>query len=385
MEKTEIGIGLIGAGARSAVLKLLFGCGTKLRLRGVYDPDAGHARERAASLGFPQARICASEVEVLESAAVDWVLVFSPNCFHAGQVAAALRAGKDVFTEKPMATALEDCEEVCRAYQQSGRQLATGFVLRYSPIYRKIRELLDAGEIGRIISIEADDNLPVTLGSYIMRNWRRRRANAGPYILEKNCHDLDLLNWFTGSLPARVASFGGLDFFVPKNERLRREYTDAEGRSPFTAIPDDHGEASPFLADKDIVDNQVCILEYRNGIRATFHATLANRLPDRRMYISGSEGTLVLSREVIRVRRLGEEAVRTYDFHNQDEHGGGDAVIMRELYETMCGGGAPKSSGMQGLRSAVVALGLDEAQRTGTVVDLDAVWRRLGIQGEGEA
>ena len=211
-----------------------------------------------------------------------------------------------------------------------------------------------------------------------MKNWRRLRANAGPYILEKCCHDLDLLNWFIGSLPCKTASFGGLNFYVPENDYLRIEHTKADGTGPFNYYPDPNAVESPFTCDKDIVDNQVIILEYRNGVRATFHTSMSNPIPERRMYISGSEGTLVLSYGKISVRRIGEEAVRHYDLEITDGHAGGDQVIMDEFYKAMMGELPPKSTGLEGLESAVIALSIDKAQRSNTVVDIESVWKKLG-------
>lgn len=374
----KIGICMIGAGLRSGVTRLLFGKHDNLKLVSICDPDAGRAAERAVSLGFDDVPVFSDCEQAINAPGVDWVMIFSPNTCHAGHIMAAFRAGKNVFTEKPMATTIEDCEAVFKAFKNSSCQLVTGFVLRYSPVYRKIKELLDGGAIGKIISIEADENLSVELGAYIMKNWRRKRANAGPYILEKCCHDLDLLNWFIGSLPCKTASFGGLNFYVPENDYLRIEHTRSDGSGPFNYYPDPNAVESPFTCDKDIVDNQVIILEYRNGVRATFHTSMSNPIPERRMYISGSEGTLVLSHGKISVRRIGEEAVRHYDLEITDGHAGGDEVIMEEFYKTMTGNQPPKSTGLEGLESAVVALGIDRAQQTNTVFDIEEVWRKLG-------
>ena len=110
---------------------------------------------------------------------VEWAMVFSPNCFHAEQIIASFEAGKHVFTEKPLATSIGDCVRIFEAHRRSGRHFATGFVLRYSPIYRKVKALLDAGTIGRILSIDANENIRPEHGAYIMRNWRRRRELSG--------------------------------------------------------------------------------------------------------------------------------------------------------------------------------------------------------------
>ena len=320
MNGKDINIGIIGAGLRSGVTRLLFENDSRLKLKGIFDPDESRAKERKEMLGFAEAKICESSDELTGNPDIDWIMVFSPNNCHAGHILAALNNGKHVFTEKPMATTMEDCEKVFRAHLKSKCHLATGFVLRYAPIYRKAKELLESGAIGKIVSIDANENLTVELGSFIMRNWRRKRELAGPYLLEKCCHDLDLLNWFTDSVPAKVASFGGLNFFLPENASLEEKYTDKNGVNPFTAIPDSHGAASPFTSDKDIVDNQVTILEYRNKVRVMFQSVLANAIHERRMYIAGTEGTMILElfSGKIRIKAIGDEATRTFDAATRD-------------------------------------------------------------------
>lgn len=109
-------------------------------------------------------------------------------------------------------------------------------MLRYAPIYRKAKELLDSGKLGRLIAIDGNENISPEHGGYIMCNWRRLTKFAGPHILEKCCHDLDLINWFVGSLPSRVASFGGRNFFIPENEKLMEKY----GKKTFCSWWDPH-------------------------------------------------------------------------------------------------------------------------------------------------
>jgi len=372
-----IGIAVLGAGGRAkgVVKNLLRDSNRDARVMSVFDPDAAEARKALALWESPDARVCGSVEEALAAPGVQWAMVFSPNAFHREQIVAAFAAGLHVFSEKPLATTIEDCVAIHRAHERSGRLFATGFVLRYAPLYRAIRELLDSGRFGPIISIAASENIPPEHGGYIMANWRRHTAVSGPHLLEKCCHDLDLLNWFCGDVPRRAAAFAGLDVFVPANERLMAKY----GAKTFRAWPDPHAVASPFTSDKDILDNYICILEYRNGPRVSFQATMANAMPERRMYISCLEGTIVgeLYSGTLRHRLVGEKKPTDAALPGGG-HGGGDDYIMKELYETMTRGTPPRCSGEEGLRSAVVALVLDQAAREGRIIDLDPIWASLG-------
>ena len=377
MEK-RFGVAVLGAGnrARYVVKNLLRDSGGAVRVVSAFDPDRTLLDETLRKIwGSSDALAASSAEEAIHAPGVDWVMVFSPNSCHRDHILAAFAAGKDVFAEKPLATTIDACKEISEAQRRSGRVFATGFVLRYAPIYRRAKELLDSGMFGRLLLIEGNENIAPDHGGYIMCNWRRLTKFAGPHILEKCCHDLDLINWFCGSLPSRVASFGGRDFFKPENNRLMEKY----GEKTFKSWWDPHAQATPFTDDTDLMDNQVSIAEFRKRIRVTFTATMSNAIPERRLSFACAEGTMKLNlySNIIRYRRLGDEGVTELNFSG-DGHGGGDSYIMKELYETMSRGVPPKCSGAEGLRSAVFALALDQAARNGEIVDLEPVWKALG-------
>jgi len=379
MEKKMIGVAVIAAGNRSRyVVKNLLRDGETVQIKAVYDPDKKLAADTAKFWAQPDIRVCETYQDAIATPGVEWVMIFSPNAFHKEHILAAFSAGKHVFAEKPLATKIEDCQAIFNAHQKAGVQFATGFVLRYAPIYRKTKELIDGGKIGKILSVDANENITPDHGGYIMTNWRRYTKFAGPHILEKCCHDLDLINWFTGSIPTRVAAFGGLDFFVPANKKYMAQFKAKDGSPIFTKWGDPHREPCPFQAEKDLMDNLVAIMEFRNNVRVQFQATMSNAIPERRMYFSGTEGTLVveLYTSRIQVKRVDEEAVQVYKFDG-DGHGGGDDYIMKELYDTMINGVAPKCSGNEGLESAVSALAIDQAARENRVVELEPVWKSL--------
>ena len=374
----QFGVAVLGTGnrARYVVKNLLQDSGGAVRVVSAFDPDRELLKETLGKIWeTPDALAAASAEEAIHAPGVDWVMVFSPNSCHRDHILSAFAAGKDVFSEKPLATTIEACKEISDAQKRSGRVFATGFVLRYAPMYRRAKELLDSGRFGRLLLIEGNENIAPDHGGYIMCNWRRLTKFAGPHILEKCCHDLDLINWFCNSLPSRVAAFGGRDFFKPENNFLMEKY----GEKTFKSWWDPHAEKTPFTDDTDLMDNMVSIAEFRNRIRVTFTATMSNAIPERRLSFACTEGTMKLDlySNLLRYRRLGDEGVTELNFSG-DGHGGGDSYIMKELYETMSKGVPPKCSGQEGLRSAVFALALDRAAQTGELVDLEPIWDSLG-------
>jgi len=374
--RKTIGAAVIAAGGRSrgVISNLLRDSDRRVKILSLFDPDKAIARQALDGWKSPDTRLCDSYQEAIRTPGVDWVLIFSPNAFHKEQILEAFAAGKHVFSEKPMATTIEDCEAIYRAHHASGRIFSTGFVHRYAPIYRKTREILHSGHLGKILSIDANENISPEHGGYIMTNWRRHTKLAGPHILEKCCHDLDHLNWFVDSLPSRVVAFGGLNFFIPENRR----YMDEFGKGTFVSWGDPHGVDCPFTSDKDLMDNYVSILEYRNGVRVQFQATMSNAMPERRVYFSCAEGNLVveLYSATIQYRRIGDKEITRLAFTSMG-HGGGDDVLTRELFECMTSGVPPKAGGNEGLESAVVALAIDRSIREKSMVDLEPVWKEL--------
>ena len=375
-KKIKVAVLACGNRSRKVVLNLLRDSNRQVEIAAIYDPDPNEMAFVKETWESPDTVCCESAQQAIDFPGVEWVMVFSPNKFHHDHILAAFKAGKHVFSEKPIGTTIEDCVDIYDAYKASGKLFATGFVLRYAPIYRKVKEMLDSGKFGKILSINADENVAPYHGGYIMMNWRRNSAVSGPHILEKCCHDLDLINWFCNSKAATVASFGGRNFFTPENEWIHEKY----GHEVFAKWRDPHAVPSPFTSDKDLMDNQVAIFEYRNQIRVQFQCTMSNAMPTRRMYFSCTEGTIMLElyNRVIKYRFLGEDEEHCITYKSADGHGGGDAYIMKELFESMTTGTLPKCSGSEGLESAVLALAIDQAARTRSIVDLEPVWKKLG-------
>jgi len=385
VSNSKIRIGMIGAGGRlrGVLRRLLQSDPTgRLELVAAFDPDAG-ALDSADEVFGKKLRRAASDEALINDPEVDWVFIGSWNCEHARQSVAALEAGKNVFCEKPLATEFEGCLAIRDAVARTGKTFAFGLVLRYSPHYARLKQVLESGVIGKIVSFEFNETLSFNHGGYIFGNWRRKRANAGTHLLEKCCHDIDLANWMIGSLPVRVASFGGRDFFTPEHAgEVERIGPDAAGKAAFSAWPDPHAK-NPFDGEADIFDNQVAIIEYANGVRGSFHTNANAALQERRFYICGTRGSVRadLISGTIEVRENGWTArSEVYNTNAGDGHGGGDHVMAESLLKTLTQGEAPAAGVLEGLHSALAAFALDEAADTGRIVDVRDLWCRAGVE-----
>ncbi len=375
-----IGVGLIGCGGMCRhTTRTLLGQDAAIQVHGICDPDRRAIRAMESQLPA-RATVYDDYRELVRADDIDWVMIASWNCFPPEQTIAAFEAGKDVFCQKPLATNIDDCLAMYTAWRSSGRSFTIGFTLRYSPHYRTIRKLLSDGAVGDIVSMEFNECIAFNHGGFIMGDWRRLTKNAGTHLLEKCCHDIDLANWFVGARARRVSSFGGLRFFVPENEtHISRLGTDEKGRAAYRSWggPVD---MNPFTSDKDIIDNQVAIIEYENDVRATFHTNCNAAIPERRMYICGTEGAIradVIA-GTIELARIGfGEKVEHVKAGVSGGHGGGDAVLGRELAASMLHGAQPSAGFVAGLESAVTCFAVDDAMESGEKVELAPYWKRV--------
>ena len=379
-----INLGIIGCGGRiRGVIRELLNAAPEgsMRVHSAYDPDPLSYDALTCDFGGGW-RQSLSDEELVRNPEVDWVFIGSWNCQHARHAILALEAGKNVFCEKPLATSLEDCLAIRDAARKGKGTFAFGLVLRYSPHYQRLKELISGGAIGRIVSLEFNETLGFNHGGYIFGNWRRQRANAGTHLLEKCCHDLDIANWLVDALPVRAASFGGRDFFTRENAGAMERIGESErGARAYCEWGDPH-RVNPFDGRADILDNQVAILEYANGVRATFHTNCNAGIPERRFYICGTEGAIRadLVAATIELQRIGwNSAPQKVESGATDGHGSGDQVMARRLSEVLREGACPLAGIDEGVRSAVAAFGIDQAVDEGSVVDLLPLWRKAGV------
>lgn len=384
----EIGVGVIGCGAMGmSVVRRVLATAPGLKVLGILDPDPRSVQSALKEIpGNPV--VYDTLEEMLANPAISWAMIASWNSFHCEQTLAAFSAGKHVFCQKPLGITLDECLAMHRAWLESGRLFNIGFTLRYSPHYRKIKRLIAEGFIGDIVSMEFNETLDFNHGGYIMGDWRRLQKNAGTHLLEKCSHDIDLANWMMGCRARRVASFGGNDFFKPQNaHHAGRIGHSRDGKPAYQSWPG-LVNLNPFESEKDIVDNQVAIIEYANNARATFHTNCNAAIPERRMYILGTEGAILANvlTGTIHYKKVGfEEEMEDMSTSAQGGHGDGDEYLARELVEAMIHGATPAAGMIEGLESSVTCFAIDEAMNTGSVVDLGPYWSKVDIMSSGRS
>jgi len=370
---------MIGCGGRlRGVVGQIPGVGKDILVKAICDPAEKSIAATKKQFG-EDIKVHSDYRALARDPEVDWVFVGSWNCFHREHAIAAFEAGKDVFCEKPLATTVEDCLAMKRAHAKSGKNFIMGFTLRYSPHYRKIKEMVAEGAVGEIVSLEFNETLGFNHGGYIHADWRRLTQNAGTHLLEKCCHDVDLVNWIVGAKASRVASFGGLDFFKPENQgHIARLGKDKDGHDAYQTW-DIMERLNPFTTEKDIVDNQVAIIEFKNHVRASFHTNCNCAIPERRMCVVGTEGAIRADvvAGFIQHQRVGfDTTIENVDMGVSGGHGGGDSILGKALADSILNGTPSITPLEDGFAAALTCFAIDEAMSSGKVVDVNNYWNK---------
>lgn len=374
-------VGIIGLGFRLGYLGHVFSVlDPDFEIVGYVDPAPAGMAELDAH-GIAAGRQYATPEELIARESFDLLMIGSPNHLHLDHIRIGLEAGLKVFSEKPIVATIEQSYALARLLAVHGTdRLLVGLVLRYAPLYRDLRAAQAAGQLGKIVSVEAAEHIFPYHGAFFMRDWRRYEKWSGSFMLEKCCHDLDLYNSVIGARPERVASFGGRRTFVPENDPAREGVNDL---SLFHRKPTGwNGSDRVFDSDADIIDYQVAIVEYANGVGMNFHTNL--NAPDqfRRFAVFGTRGQA--EGDFIRgffdvTDVLSEKRVvhREYQATELSQHYGADEQMAGEIVAHVMRGGPLPVSPLDALEAGILALGMDEARRTRTVVDLRPVWDRF--------
>jgi predicted dehydrogenase len=211
---------LIGAGDRGAIYAAYaLRHPERLRVVALAEPVEKRRTRIARLHGMPEGNVFRSWEELLgRPRMADGAIIATQDTLHTAPAVESLRAGYHVLLEKPMALSEEECRAIVDAAETSGRSLCVCHVLRYTALFRAVKELLDKGEVGRVHTILHAENVAYyhMAHSFVRGNWRRSDESS-PMILAKCSHDLDLIQWFAGAAPVSIASFGGLDHFTAVN------------------------------------------------------------------------------------------------------------------------------------------------------------------------
>lgn len=298
-----------------------------------------------------------------------------------------MEAGYDMLLEKPIVNNEKELLELQKIANQKGVRVVICHVLRYTPFYKKIKEIIQSGKIGKIMTMEMNEHVGIAhfIDSFVRGKWKSEARCGSSFLLQKSCHDMDLLCWLNnGTQPKKVFSFGSRSLFIKENrpkdstkycyncphnevclysaQKIHLEIdsmpfqTWLDMGKPIDAITKEEKREwlktseyglCAYESGGDITDRQTVNVEFENGSTAVFTMVGATSMPGRYIHICGTageiEGRMESGKFVLRIfNRSGERF--WYDEEEIDVskavqaneekgggHSGGDYSIMREF------------------------------------------------------
>lgn len=392
MKKYKIGV--IGAGARGEAFSRELYAGTeRAELFGICDLDADRLGKFVDYCGLTGARTFTDPAKFFSQPDLDAVIITTPDFTHRDVAVQAMRAGKDIYLEKPVAPSGEQCREIIRWQRETGRVAYVGFNMRASPTSERLKQIVSSGILGQILHVEGLEQLRTEHSASFMRRFHRKRTNTGGLLNHKCCHDLDLILWFIGHehRVVKVASFAGLNVFLPRKAPAKTchecppaiykacPYKDVAGFVfPVRGDQPIHHQAAGVYGadlcvyndDKAIFDNQTVIMEWDHGVRGNFNLQLFQARGLRETRIWGEKGVLQVAEGKIRtvLSASGDVIEHAVAPAGKGGHGGTDPKMLGRFVAAMDGAGAAESSLSQGLAVTLVAEKAEQSALTGQVM-----------------
>ena len=357
--------------------------------------------------------MCFETVEELfaQPKLADMAFICTQDQDHVRHACLALDKGYDILLEKPVSPKVAECKMLLEKAQKLGRNVTVCHVLRYAPFYQKLKELTEQGAVGKVMTIQASENVAYwhQTHSFVRGNWRRSDETS-PMILAKCCHDMDILVWLSGSKCRKAVSMGKLSFFRSENapegapdyclsgcpvkekclfdaekiyitDEVTGYRVNGNGwmQNAVALNVDEDGlrevlKTSPygrcvFHCDNNVVDNQTAIFEMENGISISFHLCGFNQRNYRAIHIMGTEGDIYgeLDTEKIVLNRFGEEAEEIHlDVQETiSGHGGGDYRMLDAMFDARERGGSVPTALEQSVESHYMAFAAEQSRLEG--------------------
>lgn len=296
----------------------------------------------------------------------DTVIVTSKDCTHDDYIVRALRAGCDVITEKPLTTTFPKALAIAGAQKETGKKVTVTFNLRFSPFFKRVKEIVSSGAIGKILSVHYEWMLDTRHGADYFRRWHRERENSGSLLIHKASHHFDLANWFLEETPMYVNAFGTRRFYgagVRTDASLRcltcphrktcEFYMDLDADPVLKRIYHDCEDADGYFRDKCVFSDEIDIEDsvsvnvlYSGGAVMSYSLTAHSPYEGLSIMLNGTGGRMEIrsiqshtnayqvdaAQSVKIFNRLGEEIDVRIPQLTAAGHGGADGELRDHLF-----------------------------------------------------
>lgn len=413
-------LGLIGAGQRGMIYAEYAYNSKRADIITVVEPDDKRRKLAADKFNIPLESQFKSVEEFYQLGKIcDAIIIASMDRDHYEQTMDGLELGYDILLEKPISPSPQECVKIQEKAHEKKCHVIVCHVLRYTNFFAEIKKIIDSNELGKVITIQHNENIGNyhIAHSFVRGNWRRSDL-ASPLIMQKSCHDMDILTWLVNSNAKRISSYGDLTYFKEENAPMgssdrcltckaaeecrfdvRKAYMPIRGQWPATVVSQDQTEegllkaleTSPYgrcvyRCDNDVCDNQVSLIEFENGVTVSFNVSgFTNRMCRtikimcENGEIRGDDGL-----NIIEVTRFASNAVGGYEqrvIHPgsvEGGHGGGDTGLMVDFLDMLEGDGKDSRSSIdRSVESHIMACAAEEARITGKTIDIHSFKEQL--------
>lgn len=388
----------------------------QVRIVAVAEPRSARRNRMADEYGICAKNMFADWRELVEKKIeADGVIITTSDSEHRDPAIAFAKKGYNILLEKPMAANEQDCRDIVRVVEDNGIIFAICHVLRYTDYTIKLKEIIDSGAIGEVVTMQHFEPVGYwhQAHSFVRGNWRNE-AESSFMMLAKSCHDLDWMRYIMGCRCRKVSSFGSLYYFKPERKPAgagdRCLDCSIEAECPFSApkyylgrlrdgydgwpvnvvTPDPTEEmvvealrTGPYGrcvwgCDNDVVDHQVVNMEFEDGKTACFTMTaFAEDGQHRKTRILGTLGEIVGDGSRIEAYSLKDNRWTTYDTAASEAditggHGGGDYNIMKSFVAALADNDPSQilSGSVETLETHLMAFAAERARRQSCVVEI---------------
>ncbi len=355
---SRIKVAIAGIGGRGTWLVGQVAKRDDARIVALCDPVVPQARWAADQNGLTGVGLFDRIEDVLARTECAAVMVTTADAHHAEVAVPALDSGRFVFCEKPLETTMEKCNAIVGADDAAGGKTFVGFNLRYAPVYVKVKELLETGAIGDILTIQADEFYDG--GRTYFRRWNRLRSEGGGLWITKASHDFDLLQWLAGKEPLSVYATAVKSYYMPKTEAagqcrdcdLEAACPDRAPREPpvHRRLREENGgephDLCLYNTPSDTFDHGIATVTFADNILATYTCNVVAGLSERRIRVSGTTGTidgsLGQNRIILQRRDPSKREEIDVGASLKGGHGGADTNVLDSFFAFVRGEGEPK-------------------------------------------
>lgn len=341
----------------------------ELQIVGVAEPIPYRRKRMADAFNIPEKHQFVTWEHLFEeSKFADAIIITTPDDLHYGPAMAGLEMGYDLLLEKAIAQSWKECNDILKLAEKKEAVVAVCHVLRYTSYFRKMKEVIDSGEIGNVVSVQHLEPIERIhmAHSFVRGNWGNSKK-SNPIILSKSCHDTDILRWLVGKPSTKVSSFGSLSVFRKENAPAGSMPRCTEGcalerKCPYSAIKiykDERGwlhhlqlekvndktilrelKNGPYgrcvyHCDNDVVDHQVANFEFEGGVTAAFSMEAHTHYGGRRTRIFCTNGDMFGDEHKLTITNSLTGKQEVWDVNkakvNSSGHGGGDHGLVHDF------------------------------------------------------